>query len=155
MSGRKKTAVAKATKAEAVKKPLVTKKKTPTPAERSPAAAKRKATPPSKRAAPTKKAVPPNKAASKTKSAAPAKKANTKKAAAPAKKPRAKKAAVKEPVTGKRGLKGQAKPDASSRVGTVDPAANLSGDAVLAQEDGGDELDCMLTQIDVSQNMDK
>lgn len=103
-----------------------------------------------KKAAAKKAVTPKKKAAAK---AAHAKKAPAKKAAkkAPAK---GKKAAA--PATGKRGLKGQAAPDVSSgRVGKVDPAAGLSDDAVLAEEETDVELDAMLTQVDVKKNMDK
>lgn len=101
-----------------------------------------KKSPAAKKAAPSKKKPPASAAA-------------TKKVVAPTSKKRApaKKAAVTT-VTGKRGLKGQAAPNASGRVGTVDPAAGLSEDAVLAEMDD-EELDCMLNQIDVSKNIDK
>ena len=59
-------------------------------------------------------------------------------------------------MIGKRGLKGQAEPDAANgRVGTVDPAAKLSSDTVLAKEERDLKLDAMLALIDVSQNTDK
>ncbi len=140
------------------------KKSAATAAAKKSAAAKKTA-PSKKTAAPSKKAAAP----SKKKAAAPAKKKAAapvkKKAAAPAKKkataPAKKKAAApakgkKKPATGKRGLKGQAAPDTSSgRVGKVDPAAGLGDDAVLAEEEGGEELDAMLTLVDITQNMDK
>ena len=42
-----------------------------------------------------------------------------------------------------------------TRARTVDPAAGLSSGAVLAEEEVDQELDAMLTLVDVSKNMDK
>lgn len=141
----------KPAKKSAVKKPLIAK----TSAAGKKKAAATAASAATKAAAAAKKAASAKKAPPKK---APAKKASAKKA--PAKKAAAKKVPAKgknaAPTTGKRGLKGQAAPDVSSgRVGKVDPAAGLSDDAVLTEEDTDEELDAMLTQVDVKKNMDK
>lgn len=135
--------------AAAARKPAAAPKKSAAAKKTAPAKKKQAAAPKKKAAAPKKKPAAPAKRAAAPKKAA-AKKAPAKKAPA-----KGKKRAV-GPVTGKRGLKGQAAPDASAgRVGTVDPSAGLSAGAVLAEEEADQELDAMLTLVDVKKNMDK